>query len=98
MKSADIRYRSDTPATPEANLLTLFVNSSGAPLVIMPDASVKPLNARFFETATGVPVQACVNPTGAFGMTGRWMGGPDNFLAITGPTGQLWAIPVYLRS
>lgn len=96
MKSADIRYRSDTPATPEASLLTLFVNSSGAPLVIMPDASVKPLNARFFETAT-VATSGAINPTGAYGGTGRWMGQPDAFLSIQGPANQNWAIPVYLR-
>lgn len=98
MQNAELRLQDSTPATPAATKLVLFVNTSGYPMTLDSNGIAKPITARFYETATGVPVAVTAGaPTGFYGTSGRYLGSPDNFLAVSGVNGELWAIPVYRR-
>ncbi len=113
-KCADFRTQSSAVATPGAGVVSYYVNSSGilrfvdsAGVDTVASTFQPTVLANAQITATGTvsfPTNTVALATGhIYGTTGTYtiptiMGEPNVWIPFTGPSGQLYAVPAYLRS
>lgn len=91
MNIADFRIQTGVPTTPPAGVVGLYANASGA-LITQSSAGVK---YQIGGQLTGVILNASIVLPGAgTGITFQ----PTGWIAALGPTGQKFAIPVFLYS
>ncbi len=113
-KCADFRTQSSAVDTPGAGVVSYYVNSSGILRFVDADGVDKVAStfqptvlANAQITATGdsfSPTNTVAIATGhVYGTTGTYkyptfLGEPNVWFPFIGPSGQLYAVPAYLRS
>jgi hypothetical protein len=113
-QTKDLRNRSTTPDTPDAGVTRYWANSSGilrftnSAGTSFDANSFFPTVSSYTTITTGAGVfggaTAALSVTGiAFGSTGAftktaYLGAPAGWIAVTGPSGESWALPAFTRS